>query len=225
MSNDAPFFDDLPSSSPGDSDQPYGWIDEWLCEYVDGTMDPAIEAVFTSYVEANPQLKEHIEELQQTRDLLKQCRHVPDDSPSADHACTNVCNQVESDLLCSKLSFREALDQRPQFTAGLFASVITALVIGVVVGATVIQPMPPSSASGSASSEGVTTEQHMAADRPALPATMPPAGAQAERSTRTTRRPVAAAANTASTWATTPTFQVDSLHVPPSMLGFMRTSR
>lgn len=222
MSNDAPFSDDLPSSSPGDSDQPYGWIDEWLCEYVDGTMDPALEAVFTSYVEANPQLKEHIEELQQTRDLLKQCRHVPGECTSPDHACTEVCNQVESDLLCSKLSLREALDQRPQFTAGLFASVITALVIGVVVGATVIRPMPPSSTPVSPSSDGVATEQQVAADRPALPATMPPMGAQSERNVRTTRP--GPTANAASMWST-PTLQVDSLRVPPPMLGFMRTSR
>jgi len=214
MSNNAPFSDDQPSPSPGDSDQPYGWIDEWLCEYVDGTMDPALEAVFTSYVEANPQLKEHIEELQQTRDLLNQCR-LPCEASAPDQACTNVCDQVESDLLRSKLSLREALDHRPQFTAGLFASVVAALMIGVVVGATVINP--PSSSPTAA--DVTTTERHTASDRPALPAFVPPVGVQNERSALDT--PPTASANA---WAA-PALRFDSLYAPSAALGLVRTSR
>jgi len=52
----------------GDGAPSYEWLDEWLCEYVDGTMDPSVEAVFEQYVEANPELQAHIERLRQTRD-------------------------------------------------------------------------------------------------------------------------------------------------------------
>ncbi|WP_176521845.1 hypothetical protein [Longimonas halophila] len=41
MSTNASFSDGAQDPPPGDGDPPYGWIDEWLCEYVDGTMDPA----------------------------------------------------------------------------------------------------------------------------------------------------------------------------------------
>lgn len=52
---------------------PYPWLHEFLCEYVDGTMDPAARAAFEEYVQANPDLARHIECLCRTRSLL--CRH------------------------------------------------------------------------------------------------------------------------------------------------------
>ena len=54
-------------------DCPYGWISEWLCEYVDGTMDPSMQAVFEEYMEANPELAAHVESLCRTRALLGEC--------------------------------------------------------------------------------------------------------------------------------------------------------
>lgn len=224
MSRNAPFPDDMPGPPSNDGNEPYSWIDEWLCEYVDGTMDPALEAVFTSYVEANPELKAHIEELQQTRDLLKQCR-LPTEHTPTDRAQTDVCDHVESDLLCSKLSLQEALGQRPQFTAGLFVSVVAALMIGVVVGATVVGAPPSSPVATNAPTaqsppvERPPIERGQAADRLALPATVPPLGAQSERRTPTTR-----AVASAESW-TTSALALDSLHVPPAVLGLMRTSR
>ena len=55
---------------PGNGEPPYEWLDEWLCEYVDGAMDPSLETVFEQYVEANPKLKAHVERLCETRELL-----------------------------------------------------------------------------------------------------------------------------------------------------------
>ncbi|PEN05801.1 hypothetical protein CRI93_11910 [Longimonas halophila] len=166
--------------------------------------------MFTSYVEANPELKAHIEELQQTRNLLSQCR-FPNDAAATKRAQDDVCDQVESDLLCSKLSLREALLQRPQFSAGLVASVLTALMIGVLVGATVVgAPVAPGETAESAAVEHVQV-----ADRPAMPAPLLPLGAQNER--RSTRHARAAPA-----W---PISTVDSLHLPPAALNLMRTSR
>ena len=48
--------------------------DEFLCEYVDGTMDPLVRHVFEEYVRGNPGMEEHIERLRSTRKLL--CRYA-----------------------------------------------------------------------------------------------------------------------------------------------------
>src|SRR5690606_16597214 len=56
--------------------------DELLCEYVDGTMDPVVREVFEEYLDANPEIKEHVECLRDTRQLLCRygCRcHAPRD--------------------------------------------------------------------------------------------------------------------------------------------------
>lgn len=45
-------------------------LDEFLCEYVDGTMDPVVRRVFEDYLHQNPQLIEHIECLRHTRSML-----------------------------------------------------------------------------------------------------------------------------------------------------------
>jgi ferric-dicitrate binding protein FerR (iron transport regulator) len=73
-------YDDPPGDAPlGDEgalaggDGSYEWIGEWLCEYVDGTMDPSMQAVFEEYIEANPELAAHIERLCRTRSLLGSC--------------------------------------------------------------------------------------------------------------------------------------------------------
>jgi len=211
MSTNASFSDGSQDPPPGDGDRPYSWIDEWLCEYVDGTMDPALEAVFTSYVEANPELKSHIEDLQQTRNLLSQCQ-FPNDAAATKQAQTDVCDHVESDLLCSQLSLREALLQRPQFSAGLVASVLTALMIGVLVGATVVDA-PVTLGSKTAGAE--TVEHVQVTNRPAVTVSPLPLGAQHERRAA---RPVAASR----AWST-PT--LDSLHVPPAALDLMRPPR
>jgi anti-sigma factor RsiW len=84
-----------PNSPPGDSspsgngEPPYEWLDEWLCEYVDGAMDPSLETVFEQYVEANPELKAHVERLCETRKLLTNAApsdppHPPAPEPDAD---------------------------------------------------------------------------------------------------------------------------------------------
>jgi anti-sigma factor RsiW len=61
----------LPRRRSGRPQEPtYKRIDEWLCEYVDGTTDPSLEPVFEKYVEANPELKAHVERLRKTREVL-----------------------------------------------------------------------------------------------------------------------------------------------------------
>jgi anti-sigma factor RsiW len=58
------FNDDL-SDDPGSSP-----LDELLCEYVDGTMDPDVCRVFEEYLQANPGIAAQVEDLKHTRSLL-----------------------------------------------------------------------------------------------------------------------------------------------------------
>lgn len=62
-----------PDSSRPEQDCPFSDLDELLCEYVDGTMDPAVRQVFEEYLRANPTLARHVECLCRTRQLL--CQH------------------------------------------------------------------------------------------------------------------------------------------------------
>ena len=52
-------------------------LDEWLCEYVDGTIDPIVREALEEYMQANPALASHVESLMETRYLLCNfgCKH------------------------------------------------------------------------------------------------------------------------------------------------------
>lgn len=139
MNREPPFEDDL----SGDGDHPpYEWLDEWLCEYVDGTMDPSLEAVFEQYVEANPELKAHVERLQETRELLCNCG-LPQ-TPSTD-VQRKVCTEVECDMLRSPVPVATVLWDRPLVVLGMVSSVTVALVVGFLVGAAAVDPPPSTS--------------------------------------------------------------------------------
>ena len=58
---------------PAQGDDAYPWLDEFLCEYADGTMDPSVRKAFEEYLLANPHLAEHAEQLRCTHLLL--CSH------------------------------------------------------------------------------------------------------------------------------------------------------
>ena len=47
-------------------------LDEWLCEYVDGTIDPVVCKALEEYMDHNPELASHVERLRETRHLLCQ---------------------------------------------------------------------------------------------------------------------------------------------------------
>lgn len=52
-------------------------LDEWLCEYVDGTIDPIVREALEEYMQSNPALASHVESLMETRHLLCSfgCKH------------------------------------------------------------------------------------------------------------------------------------------------------
>ena len=55
---------------PDHYDQPDDQLDDFLCEYVDGTMDPAVRNAFEEFLEANPSLAAHADCLCRTRSML-----------------------------------------------------------------------------------------------------------------------------------------------------------
>jgi hypothetical protein len=141
MDTERPFDGHVPS---GGEEPSYRWLDEWLCEYVDGTMDPSLEAVFEQYVEANPDLKAHIERLQKTRDLLCNCG-LPKEPPA--DVEEEVCREVACDEQASS-SEAEPDRYRPLTALGVVSSVAVALVVGFLVGATMVNPSPSGLSSG-----------------------------------------------------------------------------
>ncbi len=53
-------------------DYDFADLDEWLCEYVDGTIDPVVCKALEEYMQQNPELASHVERLQEARLLLCQ---------------------------------------------------------------------------------------------------------------------------------------------------------
>ena len=167
MNTDSPFEGDVPD----DGDEPcYEWLDEWLCEYVDGTMDPSLEAVFEKYVEANPDLNAHVEQLQKTRELLCNCGLPQEPSPEME---AEVCREVECDLSEAPGPERETV-RRPIAAFGLVSSVAAALIIGFLVGAMAVGPLPSEDYGNEAAPRPVATDPGPASAEPLLPARRSP---------------------------------------------------
>ena len=128
----------LPSKDGDDAS--YAWLDEWLCEYVDGTMDPSLKANFETYIEANPELKAHIEQLNETRDLLGQRGGPgPPSKEKRERVCrrvrSKVCRKVECDMLRSQESIGSLLQDHSRAALGIASSMAVALVVGIFTGA------------------------------------------------------------------------------------------
>ena len=122
---------------PNDGTPSYEWLDEWLCEYVDGTMDPSVEAVFEQYVEANPELKAHVKRLRQTRDLL--CGCDPPDRPAVNPP-PEVSREEEEDLLQSPTLLPEETGGQSAAALGILSSIAVALAVGFLAGAMLVEP-------------------------------------------------------------------------------------
>lgn len=131
--------DHFDGAGPGDEDVPYEWLDEWLCEYVDGTMDPSLQATFEQYVEANPKLKAHIERLRETRDLLAGNCPDPDLPPVPPETKQAVCSEVEKDHLSTTSPVSDMVAERP--LTSVASSMVAALLIGFLAGAMFNDPV------------------------------------------------------------------------------------
>lgn len=58
---------------PAHPDACYPWLTDFLCDYVDGTMEPQARAMFDECLAANPELQAHVVSLTQARSTL--CRY------------------------------------------------------------------------------------------------------------------------------------------------------
>lgn len=156
----------------GDGAPSYEWLDEWLCEYVDGTMDPSMEAVFEQYVEADPELKAHVERLRQTREILCGC-DVPERSPTEGPAPMN--GGGEEDLIQAPPVFSEETGERSVASVGIASSIAVALVVGFLAGSVLVDPSTFSSTPRAAAVEAEGPEASVRNEAPPRPGRTTPA--------------------------------------------------
>ncbi|MEX0747187.1 MAG: hypothetical protein WD275_04240, partial [Rhodothermales bacterium] len=95
-------------NATGHDDRP-SLEDEFLCEYVDGTMDPVVKQVFEEYLHSNPDLQAHVECLRNTRMILCRyaCgRHAPNDLHD------RLRRQISYELVRARIPFHIGLGER-----------------------------------------------------------------------------------------------------------------
>ncbi len=158
-------------------DCPYEWLSEWLCEYVDGTMDPSVRAVFDEYLRANPELAEHVERLCEMRLLLCQCQEAPEPSEQmhrrADEIRRRLCRQLEEEMMQTRSPLPEGVGTVAAVASGMTAM----LVVGMIVGASLFGAPAASRTPVAASTPERTEVRHPSAraDRPPARAAFPAA--------------------------------------------------
>ena len=120
--------------------------DEFLCEYVDGTMDPLVRNAFEEYVRVNPGMEEHIECLRRTRRLL--CRYACRcRAPSDLHDRLRNCipgdsipgDSIPGDTACPGIPLSIASGDAAKGTIALSYAVTVVLMLGLVLGASGVQ--------------------------------------------------------------------------------------
>jgi len=123
-------------------------LDEYLCEYVDGTMDPAVRRAFEDFLRANPALAAHVERLQRTRMLCsrQRCTH---------HAPSSLQHRLRMEIARDLMGNDGPALYLPRL--GHFAAMTSlvglAVLIGVVTGAALVDRRPFMDGGVSASSE------------------------------------------------------------------------
>ena len=113
-------------------EDPYPWLHEFLCEYVDGTMDPAARAAFEQYVRGNPQLARHVERLCQARQMLCQhgCRlHAPPDIRDRLH------RRLAGEVMRTQPPLPPTLAHRLGSVASFTSVMALVLIVGMIGGA------------------------------------------------------------------------------------------
>lgn len=116
-----------------------GLEDEFLCEYVDGTMDPVVREVFEEYLRMNPELNRHVECLRNTRLLL--CRygchcHAPRDLND------RLRRQLTCEMMNAQVPFHLVLSDRLRSFATVTSAVALVFMVGMLAGVPVLEPSP-----------------------------------------------------------------------------------
>ncbi|HTL31247.1 MAG TPA: hypothetical protein VL282_18590, partial [Tepidisphaeraceae bacterium] len=111
-----------------------------LCAYVDGDLDAAGRAEIEKYLETNPQHRKLLEELKQTRDLM---RALPRASAPPDIGET-LHGQLERSLLLNDLDAEPAPDTMRISSGAQFRAIAAVLVLALGLGALVYYMLPSS---------------------------------------------------------------------------------
>ena len=104
-------------------------LDEFLCEYVDGTMDPSVRVAFEEYLEANPGLANHARCLCRTRNML--CSYA------GRHPSESLQQQIRHRVACelNRKNRNEAVILSRLGSAAMLTSAVSLLLIlGMVAG-------------------------------------------------------------------------------------------
>ena len=125
----------------GNGDCSSSWLDELLCEYVDGTMDPTVRAAFEECLSTDPVLAQQVVRLRHTRTLL--CRHgCQVRTPRGLQA--RVRRRLAQEMMHPQPSY----DSQAALRVGVYVaagSVIAAVVMaGLLVGTSWLAPEPTS---------------------------------------------------------------------------------
>jgi len=138
-------------------------LDEYLCEYVDGTMDPAVRASFEEYMAQHPEVAAHVQELRSLRQAL--CRYgCRIQAPAGMHYRLR-CRLQHEDLECEGAPMTERLT-----TLAVWTSL---LVCVVALGITLSTALPESAALPASDVVAVTPQPLIMA--PAAPMRSAPA--------------------------------------------------
>lgn len=123
-----------PAPASGSENDKFADMDELLCEYVDGIMDPCVRRVFEEYMRSDREFAAHVDELQRTRAML--CRYR-----CQIHAPLNFSGRLHKELTHEMM-----VAQAPVFTgasqslrhAASFSSLMVAmLLVGLAAGSLV----------------------------------------------------------------------------------------
>lgn len=121
--------------NPGVNDYS-GLEDELLCEYVDDTMDPLIREVFEEYLRLNPEMREHVECLRNTRRLLCHfgCRcHAPRDLHE------RLRREISCELMRAQVPFHLVLSDHLRSFATVTSAMAFLFLVGMIAGVTVFE--------------------------------------------------------------------------------------
>lgn len=135
-----------------DPDHSADALDEYLCEYVDGSMDPVVKEAFEEYLAANPELAEHVACLCRTRNLLA---HSCACSVSSERLKERLHLEIARDLMGESDGASNWALPRLGSLATLTSSLCLMVLLGMVFGTALVEERSP---------------RAWAADRPAIAA-------------------------------------------------------
>jgi hypothetical protein len=150
----------------GEQPCPYSDLDEFLCEYVDGEMDPSVRAAFEEIVSRDPALAEHVECLRQTRAMLCAYSHRVG-APCSLHARLHY--ELSRELMREEAPLLTPVTSRLGRVATFASAVVLTLAIGLYVSETPLSNTAPVVAEQGAGRQTQTSERLRSIPHPLHP--------------------------------------------------------